>query len=65
VLFKLAKLQRLDNMGKVNDNSKMDLSEKERKLVRLIRELAYGEIKLIIQDKVPVRVEEFKKSIKL
>jgi len=52
-------------MGKVNDNSKMDLSEKERKLVRLIRELAYGEIKLIIQDKVPVRVEEFKKSIKL
>ncbi len=41
------------------------MSEKEKNLVRLIRNIEYGEIKVIIQDKAPIRVEELKKSIKL
>jgi len=41
------------------------LTDKEEKLIRLIRKIEYGEIKIIVQDKQPVRVEETKKSIKL
>ena len=41
------------------------LTEKEEKLLILIRKIEYGEIKIIVQDKQPVRVEETKKSIKL
>ena len=42
-----------------------DNSEKEDNLIRVIREIGYGEIRVIIQDGQPVRVEELKKSIKL
>jgi len=45
--------------------SRLVLNDKELNLIHLIREIAYGEIKIIVQDKVPVRVEEFKKSHKL
>ena len=41
------------------------LTEKEVNLLKLIRNTEYGEIKIIIQDKQPIRVEELKKSIKL
>lgn len=41
------------------------LTEKEINLLKLIRNIEYGEIKIIIQDKQPIRVEELKKSIKL
>lgn len=41
------------------------LNEKEARLIRLIRELGYGELHLYISEGVPVRVEEVKKSIKL
>ena len=44
---------------------KMQLSEKEEKLIRLIRELKFGELRLFIADSQPVRLEEVKKSIKL
>ena len=44
---------------------KLITNEKEEKLLKLIRETEFGEIKIIIQDGVPVRVEEIKKSIKL
>lgn len=42
-----------------------NISEKEKKLIELIRDTEYGEIKIIIQDKQPIRIEEIKKSIKL
>ncbi|SHI68190.1 DUF2292 domain-containing protein [Lutispora thermophila] len=45
--------------------SNFELSEKEKKLIELIRKIEYGEIKVIIQDKLPIRIEEMKKSIKL
>jgi hypothetical protein len=41
------------------------LTEKERKLIDLIRSTGYGEIRIAVQDGEPIRVEEVKKSIKL
>ncbi len=44
---------------------KLRLSEKEEKLIRLIREIGFGELRLFVADSQPVRLEEVKKSIKL
>ncbi len=44
---------------------KVQLSEKEEKLIRLIREMGFGELRLFIADSQPVRLEEVRKSIKL
>lgn len=44
---------------------KVRLSEKEEKLIRLIREMKFGELRLFIADSQPVRLEEVRKSIKL
>ena len=41
------------------------LTEKEKKLIELLREIRYGEIHLYMADGQPVRIEEVKKSIKL
>ncbi len=43
----------------------LNVNEKEKKLIDMIRSTEYGEIKIIVQDKLPIRVEELKKSIKL
>ncbi|MEW6622892.1 MAG: DUF2292 domain-containing protein [Bacillota bacterium] len=43
----------------------MVVVEKEKKLIELIRSIGYGEIRITIQDRLPIRVEEVKKSIKL
>ncbi|MPW27232.1 DUF2292 domain-containing protein [Alkalibaculum sp. M08DMB] len=37
----------------------------EKKLIDLIRKTKYGELKILVQDSLPIRVEEMKKSIKL
>ena len=37
----------------------------EKQLIHMIRELKYGEIRVIVQDGRPVRAEEIKKSIVL
>lgn len=44
---------------------KIELNEKEKNLIQIIRNLQYGEIRIIVQDGLPIRVEELKKSIKL
>ena len=41
------------------------LSEKEEHLLQIIKNIGYGEIKVIIQEGKPIRVEELRKSIKL
>ena len=43
----------------------MQVNEKEKKLIELIRKVEYGDLKIIVQDQHPIRVEEIKKSIKL
>ncbi len=45
------------------ENKKLD--SKEENLIELIHNIKYGEIKIIVQDGLPIRVEELKKSIKL
>ena len=42
-----------------------NITEQEKKLLRLIREIGFGEIKVIINDGKPIRIEELIKSIKL
>jgi hypothetical protein len=39
-------------------------TEKEDKLLQLIRNLKFGEIRIYVADGQPVRAEEIKKSIK-
>ena len=39
-------------------------TEKEKLLLKTIRELGYGEIRIFVADSQPVRAEEIKKSIK-
>ena len=41
------------------------LTEREQKLIVLLREIRFGEIHLHVADGQPVRIEEIKKSIKL
>lgn len=47
------------------ERSRSQNTEKEDKLLRLIREIKFGELHIYIADGQPVRVEEIKKSIKL
>ena len=44
---------------------RIDVSDRERKLIELIRVTGFGEITIQVQEMEPVRVEEVKKSIKL
>lgn len=46
-------------------NNKIELTTQESKLIDIIRKVQYGEVKIIITDGNPVRIEEVKKSIKL
>jgi len=41
------------------------VNEQEKKLIDLIRKTKYGELKILVKDSLPIRVEEMKKSIKL
>lgn len=41
------------------------LDPKEENLIEIIHDIKYGELKIIVQDGLPIRVEELKKSIKL
>ena len=41
------------------------LTEKEQKLIEIIRNISFGEVRVVVTDGVPTRVEEIKKSIKL
>lgn len=43
----------------------VDLTEKEGRLIDIIRSIEFGEVRVVVTDGVPVRVEEIKKSIKL
>ena len=49
----------------MNKNTIEILKEKEVNLLKIIRDVKYGEIKIIVQDGLPIRIEEMKKSIKL
>ncbi len=48
-----------------NNNGNMKLTEKEEKLIELIRNIEFGEINIIVQNSEPIRVQELVRSIKL
>jgi len=47
------------------ETKQMMLTEKEVRLIEIIRKLDFGEVRVVIQDGVPTRLEEIKRSIKL
>lgn len=47
------------------EEKKRKLDIKEENLIKIIKDIKFGEIKIIIQDGLPIRIEEVKKSIKL
>jgi hypothetical protein len=56
-----------DERGKdvKKEETAMSLTPKEKKVIELIRETQYGEIKIIIQNYQPVGIEEITKFITL
>lgn len=45
--------------------SNIVLTKAEKQLIQVIRSLDYGEVRVMIKDKHPIRVEEIRKSIQL
>ena len=43
----------------------LSLTKQEENLIRILREIAFGEARIVITDGRPIRIEEIKKSIKL
>ena len=41
------------------------LTRQEEKLIRLIRSIGYGEVRVIIKENGPIRAEEIRRSIQL
>jgi hypothetical protein len=41
------------------------LTKAEKELIQIIRALDYGEVRVMIKDRHPIRVEEIRKSIQL
>ena len=54
----------MDKAVKQGENA-MKCTDKEKRLIEMIRALKFGEMRIFIQDSEPVRVEEMKSSIKL
>ena len=46
-------------------DSERTLSEKEKKLIEIIRKVDFGEVVIHLENKEPVRIEKIKQSIKL
>ena len=43
-------------------NKSIVLTEQECKVITKLREIEFGELKIVVQDKIPVRIEEIKSS---
>ena len=48
-----------------DDKILQEITEKEKKILETIRNLDYGEVRVVVTGGVPTRIEEIKKSIKL
>jgi hypothetical protein len=46
-------------------SSNFILTKAERQLIELIRSIDYGELRIIVKDEKPIRVEEIRRSIQL
>jgi len=45
--------------------AEIKLTEKEKRLVEALRQIAHGQVTVFLQDGQPVRIERIKESIKL
>ena len=43
----------------------MALTKAEKQLIEVVRSLDYGEVRVMIKDNKPIRVEEIRRSIQL
>ena len=48
----------------MGEKEQSKITEREEKLLQLIRELTFGEIHIHVADGQPVRAEEIKRSVK-
>ena len=51
--------------NKVQPDKNMVLTKAEKQLIEVIRSLDYGEVRVMIKDNKPIRVEEIRRSIQL
>ena len=51
--------------NKVQPDKNMVLTKAEKQLIEVIRSLVYGEVRVVIKDNKPIRMEEIRKSIQL
>ena len=49
----------------IMEKKELQLSEQETKIIEMVRSLDFGELRVIVNNKKPIRVEEIKKSIQL
>jgi hypothetical protein len=54
-----------DAKDKKQERINLPVTEKEKSLIEIIRKLKHGEIRVIIQDEAPVRIENIRESIVL
>ena len=49
----------------MQNESDIVLTKAEKQLIQVIRSLDFGEVRVMIKDSKPIRVEEIRKSIQL
>lgn len=49
----------------MQNESNIVLTKAEKQLIQVIRSLDFGEVRVMIKDNKPIRVEEIRKSIQL
>ena len=49
----------------MQNESNIVLTKAEKQLIQVIRALDYGEVRVMIKDSKPIRVEEIRRSIQL
>jgi hypothetical protein len=52
-------------MNDQNTEDRLVLNEQEQHLIRMIRAMQFGEIRIFVAESKPVRAEEVKKSVSL
>ncbi len=60
-----SELIRKDGVKAVEENNEFQLSEKEKKVIELMRRIGYGKICIIVRDGEPIMIEEMRKSVTL
>ena len=53
------------DINDIDENEDITLNAQERRLVLMIREIKFGELRLFVSDGKPIRAEEIIKSVKL